>query len=141
MTTTTIERIYASVLGVMDGHGRRATDPFSFDSDPRDSETAWYVDPPSTVSEGAVGGLESVTATLVIWISRPAASDAAAAAASLSGALSRLRHALAALDIDDGRVNVGERITTAIRPRGPEAVTIVGRIAIAFDYEADEEHP
>ena len=139
---TTIERIYAAVLGAMAAYGgRRSADPFSFDSDPRDSETAWYVDPPSTVSEGAVGGLESVTATVVIWISRPAASDAAGAAVTLSAALSRLRHALAALDIDDGRVNVGERITTAIRPRGPEAVTIVGRIAIAFDYESDEEHP
>ena len=105
---------------------------------PRDSETAWYVDPPSTTSTGAVGGLESVTAALTVWVSRPAASDAAAAAVALAGDLSRLRFRLASLDVgDDGRVNVGERITTTIRPRGAQAVTVVGRIAIAFDYEAD----
>ena len=89
---TTIEAIYLGVLGVMDGQpGRRSVDPFSFDSDPRDSETAWYVDPPSTTSTGAVGGTESVTAALTIWISRPAADDAAGAAVALSGDLARLR--------------------------------------------------
>ena len=122
--------------------GRRSVDPFSFDSDPRDSADAWYVDPPSTTSTGAVGGLESVRASLVVWVSRPAADDAAGAAVSLSGDLSRLRRAFAALDVDDdGRVNVGERITTEVRPRGPEAVTIVGRLVVEFDYEADEENP
>ena len=139
---TTIERIYASVLGVMAEYGRRSADPFSFDSDPRDSENAWFVDPPSTTSTGAVGGLESVTATLTVWVSRPAASDAAAAAVALSGTLARLRFRLASLDVgDDGRVNVQPATRTDIRPRGAQAVTIVGRIAIAFDYEADEEHP
>ena len=108
----------------MDGQGRRSVDPFSFDADPRDSETAWYVVPPSTVSSGAVGGLESVRATVVIWISRPAAHDAAGAAVALAGDLARLQHRLASLDpTDDGRANVGERITT-VRPRGPEAVTV-----------------
>ena len=140
---TTIESIYAAVLGVLDNQpGRRSVDPFSFDADPRDSETAWYVDPPSTTSTGAVGGLESVTAALTIWISRPAANDAAGAAVALAGELARLRHALAVLDpTDDGRVNVGERITTDIRPRGPEAVTVVGRIVVEFDYEATAEDP
>ena len=140
---TTIEAIYQAVLGVMDRQpGRRSVDPFTFDSDPRDSEMSWYLDPPSTTSTGAVGGLESVTAALTVWVSHPAANDAAAAAVALAGELARLRHALASLDpTDDGRVNVGERITTAIRPRGPEAITIVGRITIAFDYEADSENP
>ena len=139
---TTIERIYQAVLGVMAEYGRRSADPFSFDADPRDSETAWYVDPPSTTSTGAVGGLESVTAALTVWVSRPAASDAAAAAVALSGTLARLRFRLASLDVgDDGRVNVQPATRTDIRPRGAQAVTIVGRIAIAFDYEADEEHP
>ena len=60
----------------------------------------------------------------------------------MPGELARLRHRLAVLDpTGDGRVNVGERITTDIRPRGPEAITIVGRIAIEFDYEADAENP
>ena len=140
--TTTIERIYQSVLAVMDGQGRRSVDPFSFDSDPRDSETAWYVDPPSTTSTGAVGGTESVTAALTIWISRPAANDAAGAAVALSGSLARLRHALAGLDpTDDGRVLVGERITTTVRPRGADAVTVVGRVTMTFDYEATEDEP
>ena len=140
---TVIEAIYAAVLGVLDAQpGRRSTDPFSFDADPRDSETAWYVDPPSTVSSGAVGGLESVRATVVIWTSRPAANDAAGAAVALAGDLARLRHELAVLDpTGDGRVNVGERITTDIRPRGPEAITVVGRIAVGFDYEATREDP
>ena len=139
---TVIEAIYEAVLVVMDGQGRRSVDPFSLDSDPRDSETAWYVDPPSTVSSGAVGGLESVRATVVIWISRPAAHDAAGAAVALAGDLARLRHRLAALDVgDDGRVNVGERITTAIRPRGPSAITIVGRVTVEFGCEADAENP
>ncbi len=139
---TVIERIYAAVLAVMDGQGRRSVDPFSFDADPRDSETAWYVDPPRTTSTGAVGGLESVRAILTVWISRPAANDAAGQAVLLAADLARLRHELAVLDpTEDGRVNVGERITTDIRPRGPEAVTVVGRLVVEFDYEADAENP
>ena len=64
------------------------------------------------------------------------------AAVALAGDLARLRSRLASLDVgDDGRVNMGERITTTVRPRGPEAVTIVGRIAIEFDYEATEDEP
>ncbi|MCY4633239.1 MAG: hypothetical protein OXG04_01810 [Acidobacteria bacterium] len=140
---TVIEAIYAAVLAVLDTlPGRRSVDPFSFDSDPRDSTTAWYVDPPRTTSSGAVGGLESVKATLTIWVSRPAADDAAGAAVALAGELARLRHRLAALDVDDdGRVNVAERIVTDIRPRGPEAITVVGRIVVSFDYEATEGQP
>ena len=123
--------------------GRRAVDPFSFDSDPRDAETSWYIDSPSTVSTGgAAGGTESVTATLTVWVSRPAANDAAGQAVLLAADLLQLRHKLASLDVgDDGRVNVGERITTTVRPRGPEAVTVVGRTVIEFDYEADSENP
>ena len=122
--------------------GRRASDPFSFDSDPRDSETAWYVDPPVTVSTGMIGGVESVTASFVVWVSRPAADDAAGAAVSLAGDLSRLRHALAALDVDrDGRVVVGGRIATDVRPRGEGAVTVVGAVRVQFEYEATAEDP
>ena len=140
---TTIEAIYEAVLLVLaEQSGRRSVDPFSFDSDPRDAETAWYVDPPSTSSTGAFGGTESVTATFTIWVSRPAADDAARAALTLSGALSRLRHRLAALDVGgDGRVNVLPTIRTDVRPRGPAAVTIVGRITATFEYEADSENP
>ena len=140
---TTIEAIYAAVLAVMDKQpGRRSSDPFSFDSDARDSETSWYIDPPSTASTGAVGGLESVTAALTIWISRPAANDAAGAAVALAGDLARLRFALAALDVgDDGRVNVQPTIRADVRPRDAQAVTVIGRLTIAFDYEADEANP
>ncbi len=117
-------------------------DPFSFDADPRDSETAWYVDPPRTTSSGAVGGLESVQAILTIWVSRPAANDAAGAAVALAGELARLRHRLAYLDpTGDARVHVGERITTDIRPRGPEAVTVVGRVVCSFDFDATADDP
>ena len=142
MTTTTIERIYAAVVAIMDRQpGRRATDPFSFDADPRDSENAWFIDPPSTTSTGGFG-VESVTATLTIWVSRPAASDAAGAAVALAGDLARLRHALAALDVgDEGRVNVQPTIRTDIRPRGAQAVTIVGRVVLGLDYEATAEEP
>ena len=140
---TVIESIYAAVLGVFDKQpGRRSVDPFSFDADPRDSETAWYIDPPRTTSAGAVGGLESVRAVLTVWISRPAANDAAGQAVLLAADLARLRHELAVLDpTEDGRVNVGERITTDIRPRGPEAITVVGRLVVEFDYEATREDP
>ena len=142
-TTTTIEAIYAAVLRVLaEQPGRRSVDPFSFDADPRDSETAWYIDPPSTVSTGAVGGTESVTAALTVWISRPAANDAAAAAVALAGDLARLRHRLASLDpTDDGRVNVQPTIRADVRPRDAQAVTVIGRIAIGFDYEATEDEP
>ena len=140
---TTIERIFAAVLEVLDTQpGRRSVDPFSFDSDPRDSETAWYVDPPSTTSTGAFAGTESVVATFTIWVSRPAADDAARAAITLCGDLARLRFRLAALDVGyDGRVVVGERITTTIRPRDAAAVTIVGRISLEFQYEATADEP
>ena len=77
-----------------------------------------------------------------IWVSRPAADDAAAAAVALAGELSRLRHRLAALEVDDdGLVNVQETIRTEVRPRGPQAVTVVGRVVVSFDYEATEEQP
>ena len=136
---TTIEAIYGAVVAIMAQQpGRRSVDPFSFDSDPRDSETSWYVDPPATSSTGAIGGVESVTAALTVWVSRPAADDAAAAAVSLSGDLSRLRHALAALDVDNVDSTV---IRTDVRPRDARAVTVIGRIAVAFGYETDEENP
>ena len=140
---TTIERIYRAVLGVMARQpGGRSADRFTFDHDPRDAADSWYIDPPGTESSGAVGGLESVTATFTVWISRAAGDDAAGAAVSLAGDLARLRHALANLDpTDDGRVNVQPTIRTDVRPRGAQAVTVVGRIAIEFDYEATEEEP
>ncbi len=140
---TTIEQIYAAVLAVLDTlPGRRSVDPFSFDADVRDAEVSWYLDPPGTVSSGAVGGLESVRAVLTIWVSRPAADDAAGEAVALAGELARLRHRLASLDpTEDGRVNVGERITTDIRPRGADSVVVVGRVTVAFDYEATADQP
>ena len=140
---TTVERIYAALAALMETQpGRPASDPFTFDLDPRDSDPAWYIDPPSTISDGAVGGLESVRATFAIWLSRPAADDAAGAAAALAGDLARLRHAVAALDVDDsGNVNVQPTIRTDIRPRASGAVTVVGRLACSFDYEADAENP
>ena len=141
---TTIERIYARLVETMQTElpGRRSADPFTFDHDPRDAADSWYIDPPGTESSGAVGGLESVTATFTIWISRAAGDDAAGAAVSLVGDLARLRHGFASLDVDDdGRVNVGERITTEVRPRGAGAVTVAGRVVVAFDYEATAEDP
>ena len=140
---TTIEAIFQAVLDVLDTQpGRRSVDPFSFDADPRDSATAWYVDPPSTSSTGAFGGTESVVATFTIWVSRPAADDAARAAVTLSGDLARLRHRLASLDpTGDGRINVQPSIRTDVRPRGAQAVNVIGRLTIAFDYETDSEFP
>ena len=141
---STIERIYARLVETMTAElpGRRSADPFTFDHDPRDAFDSWYIDPPGTVSAGAVGGTESVTATFAVWISRPAADDAAGAAVALAGDLARLRHGFASLDVDeDGRVNVGERISTEVRPRPESSVTIVGRLTLQFDYEATAEDP
>ena len=140
MPETTIEAIYRALLAVMAGQGRRSVDPFSFDSDPRDAETSWYLDPPSTVSSGAVGGVETVQATVSIWVSRPAADDAAGAAVALAGGLARLRHQIAGMDVDP-LVNVQPTIRTDVRPRGPEAITVVGRVTVTFDFEADEARP
>ena len=96
----------------------------------------------AVAASGAVGDLESVRAILTVWISRPAANDAAGQSVLLATDLARLRHELAVLDpTEDGRVNVGEGTVTDIRPRGPEAVTVVGRIVVEFDYEADAENP
>ena len=137
---TTIETIFAALVALMTGQGRRSVDPFSFDHDPRDAETAWYIDPPSTVSSGAVGGVETVQATVSIWVSRPAADDAAGAAVALAGDLARLRHRIAALDVDP-LVNVQPTIRTEVRPRAADAITVVGRVVVTFDYEATEEQP
>ena len=81
-------------------------------------------------------------ATFTIWLSRPAANDAAGQAVALAGDLARLRHTLAALDVDDdGRVNVGDRIATELRPRDARAVTVVGAVRLTFDYEATGDYP
>ena len=140
---TTVERIYKALAALMAAQpAPPSADPFTFDLDPRDAETAWYIDPPSTVSDGAVGGVESVRATFAIWLSRPAADDAAGAAVALAGDVARLRHAVAALDVDPtGNVNVQPTIRTEIRPRASGAVTVVGRLVVSFDYEADAENP
>ena len=86
--------------------------------------------------------MESARATFTIWLSRPAANDAAGQAVALAGDLARLRHTLAALDVDDdGRVNVGDRIATEVRPRDARAVTVVGAVRLTFDYEATGDYP
>lgn len=59
---------------------------------------------------------------------------------SLAGLVARLRHQIAALDVDP-LVNVGEIIRTEIRPWGSQSTTVVGRVVVTFDYEATEEQP
>ena len=143
---TTIERIYGAVRVALETFAsnryRPSADPFSFDADPRTDLESWYIRPSSTTSTGAVGGVESVVCTLVIWLSREAGHDAAGAALGLAADLARLRPTLAGLDVDPGGpVNVDARMTTDVQPRASDAVTVVGRLVVRFDYEETAESP
>ena len=147
---TTIETIYGALQAALGEFADKAavrykpsSDPFGFGLDPRTDLDSYYIDPPSTRSSGAVGAVESVQATVVLWLSRAAGDGAADAALGLAGDLARLRHAIAVLDVDPaGLVNVQPAMSTErYGPRASDAVTVTGRLVVTFDYEADEEHP
>ena len=92
---TTIERVYGRSRELMTDDFEKvssrqykaASDPFSFDLQPRSDFDAWYVDPPTTRSTGYVGGVENVEAQIGIWVSREAGEGADGAAVALAGDL------------------------------------------------------
>jgi len=148
---TTIEHVYAALRALLTEFGdkrgyKAASDPFSFDSQPRSDFNAFYVDPPSTSSAGYIGSAESVTATFTIWLSREAGQDAQGAAVTLAGDLARLRHLVVNLDVDPAGelatdVNVHETVDTRVQARAEGAVVVVGICRFTLDYDVDGEHP
>ena len=125
---------------------KAASDPFSFDLQPRSDFDSWYLDPPVTSSEGWIGSVEHVTATCSIWLSREAGQDAGGAALVLAGDLAKLRHLVVRADLDPDQelqtdVHVHQGIRTEVEPRGEGEVVVVGRLAVSLDYEVDAENP
>ena len=120
---TTIETVYAVLAALLTEFGdkrgyKAASDPFSFDSQPRSDFNAFYIDPPATRSTGYTSGVENVEAAITIWVSREAGEDAAGAAVALAGDLARLRHLVIGLDFDAaGDVNVHESVDAVVQPR------------------------
>ena len=116
---------------------------FSFDLQPRTDFNSWYIDPPDTASEGYIGGVEHVVASVAIWLSRDASEDAEAAALALAGDLARLRHAVVRLDVEavGVDVNIHQGVTTTVQPRAEGEVVVVGRLLVQMDYETDGENP
>ena len=144
---TTIETVYAVLAALLTEFGdkrgyKAASDPFSFDSQPRSDFNAFYIDPPATRSTGYTSGVENVEAAITIWVSREAGEDAAGAAVALAGDLARLRHLVIGLDFDAaGDVNVHESVDAVVQPRREGEVVVVGRLAVSLDYDTDGEHP
>ena len=147
---TTIERIYgalrAALVEFADKTSSRpykaASDPFSFDLQPRTDLDAWYVDPPATQSTGLVGDVESVQAQITIWLSHEAGEDAQGAALALAGDLARLRHAVLGLTFDGpADANIHQNIAAHVQARGEGEVTVIGRLSVGLDYIADSENP
>lgn len=147
---TTIERVYARLRTLMavdfpktsSRTYKAASDPFSFDSQPRSDFAAFYADPPLTQSTGLVGDTESVTASITIWLSREAGEDAAGAAVALAGDLARLRHAVLGLTFDGpADINIHQNIAAHVQPRREGEVVVIGRLALSLDFEATSRHP
>ena len=145
---TTIESIYARLSALLTDFGdkqgyKQSADPFAFDSQPRSDLTAFYIDPPLTTSAGLIGDVESVQASITIWLSGEAGEDAAGAAVSLAGDLARLRHAVVGLDFNDLEtdVNTHQDVATQVQPRAEGAVVVVGACRVTLDYLATAEHP
>ena len=145
---TTIETVYAALAALLAEFGdkrgyKAASDPFSFDSQPRSDFNAYYADPPLTTSAGLIGDVEHVQASITIWASREAGEDAAGAAVALAGDLARLRHAVVGLDFGNlpSDVNVHDNVATQVRPRGDGEVTVIGTCRIGLDYLATAAHP
>lgn len=145
---TTIETVYAVLAALLTEFGdkrgyKAASDPFSFDSQPRSDFNAFYIDPPLTTSAGLIGDVEHVQASITIWASKEGGEDAAGAAVALAGDLARLRHAVVGLDFGNlpTDVNVHEDVATQVRPRGEGEVVVVGSCRLGLDYLATAEHP
>ena len=142
---TTIRRIHDALQAALTDYGTTAgltpsADPFSFDHQPRVEYSAFYVDPPSTRSEGLVGGVETVTASVTVWISREAGQDAQEAALAAAEDLAHLRHRSAGLDVGE-LTNVQPGMVGSVQPRASDTVTVVGRLVVTFDYEATADAP
>lgn len=101
---TTFRTIYDALHAVLTDYGDQAgltpsADPFTFDYSPRSDFDSFSVDPPVTQSQGIVGGVESVIATVPIRLPREAGQYAGGAALDVADDLAHLRHGIAALDV------------------------------------------
>ena len=146
---TTIESVYGRLRDLMTDDFEKvssrqykaASDPFSFDLQPRSDFDAWYVDPPATWSTGYVGGVENVEAQIGIWVSREAGEGADGAAVALAGDLARLRHQVLGLTFERTdrrqrtRVDHGAR-AAAPRRRGDGDRPVDGRARLRSDQGA-----
>ena len=147
---TTIEGVLDTLHGIMatfdpDGRGRpryeRAADPFTFDRQPRTALDAYYLDPPSVRTAAAYYQGANLVAEMTVWIAREARDDADRAIRDLAADLARLRRALVAADLG-ADTNLHERaITMHAAPRADDAVTVIGRLRFAVDYDADDDYP
>lgn len=144
---TTIEGVIDALHGMMatfdpDGRGRpryeRAADPFTFDRQPRTALDAYYLDPPSVRTAFAYAQGSNLVAEMTVWIAREARDDADRAIRDLARDLARLRRVL--LDADLGEdTNVHEdAISMHAVPRADDAVTVIGRLRFAIDYDVDD---
>ena len=136
-----IEEVYEALRAVVaEWAGARgyaaASDPFSFDLQPRIEQSAFYVDPPRLHTEGYLGGAQNVMGQFAIWLSREAGDQATAAAARLTGDLGRLAAVLVRAELGDD-VNVHERFEMDVAPRAADAVTVIGVLRLSADW--DEE--
>ena len=148
---TTIETVYGRLRELLTEFADKtasrpykpASDPFSFDSQPRSDFNAYYADPPLTTSAGLIGDVESVQASITIWLSREAGEDAQGAAVALAGDLARLRHAVVGLDFGNlpSDVNVHDNVATQVQPRAEGAVVVVGACRVTLDYLATAQNP
>ena len=133
-----IEAVYEALRAAVTAFAKSAgyvaaSDPFSFDLQPRIEQSAVYTDPPRLHVEGYIGGAQNVTGQFSIWLSRAAGDDAAGEAARLTGDLGRLAAVLLRAELGD--VNVHERFEMDVQPRAEGAVTVIGVLALSADWD------
>ena len=148
--TTTIEIVYERLDALLaafdpDGMGprfRRSADPFSFELQPRTELNAYYLQPPQTEQRiGYAGGASNDVSIVRVFLAAEARDDADGAARRLAGDLARLKRVVLGASLGDD-ANVWEQgFSTLVQPRPDGAVTVVGRLAFAVDYDTDDEHP
>ena len=119
-----------------DGEGYKlSSDPFSFESDPREFR-AFYVHPPSVAVLGVyLGGVEHGMAQFEVMLSRPRGDDAMRSARRLAVDADKLAGELRRSDYaGDGFVPDGASSWQVSAPDAP-ATTVQARIAFAVDYD------
>ena len=135
-----VEQVYAAMRAAVAAWAESAgyaaaADAFTFESQPRTDQTAWYVDPPRVHVEGYLGGAQNVTGAFAVWLAREAGDQAVAAAARLTGDLSRLAAVLLRAELGGPDVNVHERFELDVQPREADGVTVIGVLRLSADWD------